>query len=348
MRTSFARVIALASLPILALSVAGCAKRGGGRDLPYVARDVGTLYTAAKDRLDRGQYQQAAALFDEVERQHPYSIWARRAQLMGAFSYYLNADYAEAISSAQRFLAVHPGNRDAPYAYYLIGLSYYEQIVDVTRDQKITQQALYSLGELTRRYPNTRYASDARLKMDLVRDHLAGKEMEIGRFYERRGQWLAATLRFRKVVDDYQTTTHTPEALMRLTEAYLALGVREEAKRSAAVLGANYPETWWYQRAFDLLGENPVKPIAPLAPGEQIVPQATVAAPVAPVRKEVEVLPVDDAPAPRAEAPGAPTPATTAGGAGSTPAGNAPSTATPTGVQPGAPAAPSSDTPQDQ
>ncbi|WP_294292328.1 outer membrane protein assembly factor BamD, partial [uncultured Sphingomonas sp.] len=181
MRMSVSRAVALSTLVLTALATSACAGRGGGKaDTPYVARDVNTLYAAAKDRLDRGQYKEAAALFDEVERQHPYSIWARRAQVMGAFSYYLAQDYTQAIQSSQRFLSVHPGNRDAPYAYYLIALSYYEQISDVTRDQKITQQALDALGELSRRYPNTRYAADARLKMDLVRDHLAGKEMEIG------------------------------------------------------------------------------------------------------------------------------------------------------------------------
>lgn len=241
---------------MLAFTVAGCAKRTGPKDLPYVARDVGTLYSAAKQRLDQHQYKLAAALFDEVERQHPYSVWARRAQLMGAFSYYLNRDYTESIASAQRFLSVHPGNRDAPYAYYLIGLCYYEQISDVTRDQKITQQALDSLGELARRYPNTRYAADARLKIDLVRDHLAGKDMEIGRFYEKRGQWLAAASRFRTVVDKYQTTTHVPEALMRLTETYLSLGMPGEAQKAAAVLGANYPGTDWYKHAYELMQAN--------------------------------------------------------------------------------------------
>ncbi|QNE31966.1 outer membrane protein assembly factor BamD [Sphingomonas sp. NBWT7] len=344
-RSKAARPLVALLIAAVALPMAGCARnRAGKGDLPYVARDVGTLYSAAREKLDQRQYKVAAALFDEVERQHPYSVWARRAQLMGAFSNYLAKSYTEAIQGAQRFLSVHPGNRDAPYAYYLIAMSYYEQISDVTRDQKISVQAQDALGELTRRYPNTRYAADARLKIDLVRDHLAGKEMEVGRFYERRGQWLAATMRFRKVVDDYQTTTHTPEALMRLTETYLALGVREEARRSAAVLGANYPETDWYKRAFDLLGENPVMPVKPLAPGEQVVPQLTVPAPAAPPRTEVEVLPIEDAPTPRAEAPGAPTPATTAGGAGATPGGNAPSNATPTGVQPGTPPAP----PQDQ
>ncbi|MDR6851627.1 outer membrane protein assembly factor BamD [Sphingomonas sp. BE123] len=266
MRTLSTRSLALAALAVLALPIAGCASNGGKRaDLPYVARDVGTLYTSAKDRLDRGQYKLAAALFDEVERQHPYSVWARRAQLMGAFSYYLDKNYTQSIQSAQRFLAVHPGNRDAPYAYYLIALSYYEQISDVTRDQKITQQALDALGELNRRYPNTRYAADARLKIDLVRDHLAGKEMEVGRYYQVRGQWLASVIRFRSVVDQYQTTTHAPEALMRLTESYLALGVKDEAKKAAAVLGANYPGTEWYSRAYALVEQHgaPV-PVPPL------------------------------------------------------------------------------------
>ncbi len=256
MRMLSTRSLALAAVAI-ALPLAGCASGAGKRaDLPYVARDVGTLYTTAKDRLDRGQYKLAAALFDEVERQHPYSVWARRAQLMGAFAYYLDKNYTQSIQSSQRFLAVHPGNRDAPYAYYLIALSYYEQISDVTRDQKITQQALDSLGELNRRYPNTRYAADARLKIDLVRDHLAGKEMEVGRYYQVRGQWLAAVIRFRTVIDQYQTTTHTPEALMRLTESYLALGLKDEAKKAAAVLGANYPGTEWYQRSYELVQKH--------------------------------------------------------------------------------------------
>jgi outer membrane protein assembly factor BamD len=260
MRHLTSRPIALALIAACSLTVAGCARNRSKGDLPYVARDVGTLYTAARQRLDDGNYKLAGALFDEVERQHPYSIWARRAQLMSAFSYYLDRDYTKSIQSAQRFIAVHPGNRDAAYAYYLIAVDYYQQIADVTRDQKITQQALDALNELIRRYPDSRYAQDARLKVDLVRDHLAGKEMEIGRFYETRGQWLAATLRFRRVIDEYQTTTHVPEALMRLTETYLALGVPDQAKQAAAVLGTNYPGTWWYQRAYKLVQEHPMKP----------------------------------------------------------------------------------------
>ena len=256
MRKSIRRSAALAVVSALILT-AGCAGTRKKGDLPYIARDVDTLYSGAKDRLDRRQYTQAAALFDEVERQHPYSVWARRAQLMSAFSYYMGRDYTKSIESSQRFLSIHPGNKDAPYAYYLVALDYYEQISDVTRDQKITQQALDAMNDIVRRYPETKYAADARLKIDLVRDHLAGKEMEIGRFYQRRAQWLAAVARFRRVVDDYDSTTHTPEALQRLTESYLALGIPEEAKKAAAVLGANYPGSKWYERAYELMQKHP-------------------------------------------------------------------------------------------
>ena len=237
----------------LLLPAAGCARNKLKGDTEYIARDVNTLYSLAKKRLDQGNYLLAAKLFDEVERQHPYSVWARRAQLMSAFSYYMAQSYPEAISSSRRFLSIHPGNKDAAYANYLVAMSYYQQIEDVNRDQKITQQAADSFGELTRRYAGSRYAADARLKLDLINDHLAGKEMEVGRFYQRQGNWLAATMRFRTVIDKYQTTSHTPEALERLVESYLALGVPEEARRSAAVLGANYPGSEWYERSYKLI-----------------------------------------------------------------------------------------------
>lgn len=302
MRNPRSRALSLALIAALALPIAGCARNRNRTDLPYVARDVGTLYTAAKNRLDQHRYKEAALLFDEVERQHPYSIWARRAQLMSAFSYYLGRDYTQSIQSAQRFISVHPGNRDAPYAYYLIALGYYEQIQDVTRDQKITRQALDALGELMRRYPNSRYAADARLKVDLVNDHLAGKEMEIGRFYEDRHQWLAASMRFRTVVDKYQTTSHTPEALMRLVETYLALGVRAEAERSAAVLGANYPGSDWYNRAYKLMREYPVQPIPAIQPGQAVVPTGT------PGSVNIGLPGGGNTATPSAAAPGRPTP----------------------------------------
>ena len=245
---------AAAALPL----TAGCTAFGGGapRDTGYVARDAESLYAAAKERLDQGDIEVAAALFDEVERQHPYSPWARRAQLMGAFAYYLRKDFNKSIEAAQRFISIHPGNKDAPYAYYLVALNYYEQISDVDRDQKITQQALTALQDVQRRYPNSEYAADAGLKIDLVNDHLAGKEMQIGRLYQRTGQWLASEIRFQNVVENYQTTSHAPEALYRLTESSLALGVPSEAKKYAAVLGANYPGSVWYQRAFQLMQEH--------------------------------------------------------------------------------------------
>jgi outer membrane protein assembly factor BamD len=244
-------VLFLACVAIL--PVTGCARNRAKGDTAYVARDVNTLYAAAKRTMDQGDYEHAAKLFDEVERQHPYSVWARRAQIMSSFNYYLAQKYTDSISSAQRFLTIHPGNAEAPYAYYLVAMSYYQQIADVTRDQAITQQAADSFGELIRRYPDSRYAADARLKLDLITDHLAGKEMEVGRFYERSGNWLAASLRFREVVDKYQTSSHTPEALERLVEAYLALGTPTEAYKAAAVLGKNYSGTYWYRQSLRLL-----------------------------------------------------------------------------------------------
>jgi outer membrane protein assembly factor BamD len=259
MRFQLHRAFALRTLVLIllgGLALAGCAHKGDklGKDSNrYVARDVDTLYNAAYDKLQQQNYAQAAALFDEVERQHPYSVWARRAELMSAYSYYLAHSYPESIQSAQRFLSIHPGNKDAPYASYLVAVDYYEQISDVQRDQKITKQALDAMGELIRRYPTSVYATDARLKIDLINDHLAGKEMSIGRFYQRRGDWLASVIRFRTVIDQYQTTSHTPEALMRLTESYLEMGVLDEARRSAAVLGNNYPGTDWYKHAYELI-----------------------------------------------------------------------------------------------
>ncbi len=246
---------------VIALStclLAACAGGGdkGVQDTRYVARDVSTLYNSAKQKLDAKQYALAAALFDEVERQHPFSPWARRAQLMSSFSYYMARKYTESINAARRFLQNNPGNKDAAYAYYLIGVSYYEQINDVTRDQKITELAQQSLNDVIRLYPDSRYAADARQKVALVRDHLAGKEMEIGRFYQKRGQWLAATLRFRNVSDQYAATTHAPEAYYRLVESYLALGIPGEAKKAAALANDLYPGSKWVDRATELLADK--------------------------------------------------------------------------------------------
>ena len=250
------RTAALLLACAIVIPAAGCARNKTGSDTAYIARDVNSLYALAKQKLDKSQYEDAAKLFDEVERQHPYSVWARRAQLMSAFNYYLSRKYTDAINSAQRFVTIHPGNAEAPYAQYLIAMSYYQQIDDVNRDQTNTLQASNAFNDLIRRYPDTRYAADARIKLDLIKDHLAGKEMEIGRFYQRSGQWLAATYRFRTVIDQYQTTSGTPEALERLVECYLALGMPEEAQKAGAVLGRNYPESFWYKQSLRLLGRE--------------------------------------------------------------------------------------------
>jgi outer membrane protein assembly factor BamD len=223
----------------------------------YVEAPVEQLYNEATDSMLNGSYDAASKKFDEVERQHPYSVWATKAQLMSAYALYQRNRYDESLVALDRFIQLHPGNRDAPYAYYLKALNYYEQIADVGRDQRLTDRALKALEEVVRRFPESVYARDSRIKIDLTRDHLAGKEMEIGRFYERGGQPLAAINRFRTVIEKFQTTTHVPEALHRLTECYLAVGLREEAQTSAAVLGHNFPGSPWYQASYALLeGQN--------------------------------------------------------------------------------------------
>jgi outer membrane protein assembly factor BamD len=226
----------------------------------YRERDVYSLYSEAMGFLDAKQYRYAAAGFDEVERQHPYSEWARRGELMSAYSYYMANKYDDSVLAAERFISLHPGHKDAVYAYYLTAICYYEQISDVGRDQKLTEQALNALQEVVRRFPDSDYAKDAKLKIDLTEDHLAGKEMEIGRFYEKSGEYLAAIRRFRTVIDKYQSTSHVPEALHRLVEANLALGLKDEAQQVAAVLGYNYPNSEWYKYSYALLEQKKLKP----------------------------------------------------------------------------------------
>jgi outer membrane protein assembly factor BamD len=243
-----------------ALTVSGCARQPVTA-AAYIERPVEQIYSDAWVMIDRANWTEAARQFDEVERQHPYSIWARRAILMSAYCYYMGNRYDEAVQTANTFIQLHPGNKDVPYAYYLKAVSLYEQIADINRDQRKTDEALTALQDLIQRYPATEYARDARLKVDLARDHLAGKEMAVGRFYLRSGDTLAAIVRFRTVVDRYQTTSHTPEALERLTEAYLTLGVVTEAQTAAAVLGHNYPGSAWYQDAYALLTNANVAPL---------------------------------------------------------------------------------------
>jgi outer membrane protein assembly factor BamD len=219
----------------------------------YVERPVEQLYNSAVDLLSDGSYLRAAKQFDEVERQHPYSVWATKAQLMSAYGYYQANKYDEAIVALDRFIQLNPSNRDVAYAYYLKAICYYEQITDVQRDAKVTELALKGLQEVSQRFPDSIYGRDSRLKIDLTYDHLAGKEMEVGRFYLGRAQYLGALNRFKYVVDRYQTTSHVPEALHRMIECYLALGLKEEAQRTAAVLGYNYPGSDWYADSYSLV-----------------------------------------------------------------------------------------------
>ena len=243
-----------AFLCLATLVLLGC---GSNDDTEYRERPVEQLYNEAMDLLYGGLYNGAARAFDEVERQHPYSVWATKAQIMAAYAHYEDNAYDEAIIGAKRFIELHPGSQDVAYAYYLVSLCYYEQISDIGRDQEMTALALESLDSVVRRFPATAYARDAKIKIDLTRDHLAGKEMAVGRYYQSRGQCVGAINRFRTVIEDYQTTTHVPEALHRLTECYLALGVIEEAQTAAAVLGHNYPGNEWYQDSYALLtGQN--------------------------------------------------------------------------------------------
>jgi len=221
---------------------------------------VEELYNQGANLLESGSYLQAAAIFDEVERRYPYSVWSQRAQLMAAYAYYLSNQYDDALTTLDRFIQLHPGNDNIAYAYYLRALSYYEQISDVRRDQRMTRQALESLDDVIRRFPETSYARDAKLKRDLAVDHLAGKEMEIGRYYLGQGNHLAAINRFRTVITNYQTTTHVPEALHRLVEAYVELGVYPEAQATAAVLGHNYPGSEWYADSYYLLTGVDLRP----------------------------------------------------------------------------------------
>ncbi len=251
-----ASITRVASLLAATLLAAGCATE---EQAPaYVERPVAEIYNEAMDYLEDGDYLLAAQSFDEVERQHPYSKWATKAQIMAGYANYQQGSYDDAVIALDRFINLHPGHKDAAYAWYLKGLSYYEQISDVARDQSMTENALDAFENLLRRYPDSVYARDARLKIDLAHDHLAGKDMNVGRYYLRAGYHLAAIGRFRRVVENWGTTTHVPEALHRLTEAYLALGVVEEARFTASVLRHNFPDSEWYRDSWALLDRQDV------------------------------------------------------------------------------------------
>ena len=278
------RKAAMAALIVMSMSVSGCASSildgiwgdesstraassGVGTGLSpdlATAQDgevVAALYNKGLGNLQDGQYKSATKNFAEVERQYPYSSWATKAIIMQAYAGYRRGSYDDAIVAANRFITLHPGHKDAAYAHYLIALSNYERISDVKRDQTATQKALEALEEVQRRFPDTAYAQDAGKKVLVARDHLAGKEMEIGRYYYGHGSYLAGINRFKRVVTDYQKTNQTPEALYRLSEGYMALGVVSEAQTAAAVLGHNYPNSQWYKDAYRLVSSDGQAPV---------------------------------------------------------------------------------------
>jgi outer membrane protein assembly factor BamD len=251
-----ARVLAVSTLVLLPLLSACSGSSDEAAAKPAPVAPVEELYNNGVDALNARRFASAGDQFAAVEQNYPYSSWAVNAQLMSAYSLYLQNKYTDAIGTLDRFIQLHPAHRDIAYAYYLRALCYYEQIADIQRDQKGTEQAMNALREVVNRFPDSAYARDAKLKVDLCFDHLAGKEMEIGRYYQRQHLYTAAIGRFQQVVDDFQTTNHVPEALHRLTETYLALGLKDQARKTAAVLGYNYPGSVWYDDSYTQLVDD--------------------------------------------------------------------------------------------
>ena len=250
--------------------LAGCSLFGGKDDetnnankdaANYRERSVEQIYSDGWRAIYAGAWDICAATFNEVDRQHPYSVWARRAMLMSAFCSYQSNNYGGAIATADSYISLHPGSPEVAYAFYIKAISLYEQIVDIGRDQSNTEGALVALQDVVQRFPDTEYARDATLKIDLTNDHLAGKEMAVGRYYLRQGDYIGAINRFRTVVDQYQTTPQIAEALERICEAYYSLGLDSEAQTAAAVLGRNYPGSGWYKDAYNILRGRNLKPV---------------------------------------------------------------------------------------
>jgi len=245
-----ARLFALALVvaPLMACSLLN-------KDEDYVPdQPADKLYNEGLFLLnDKQDYKAAVKKFDEVDRENPYSDWARKALLMSAYASYQAQEYTDTINAAKRYVTMHPGSPDAAYAQYLIGASYYDQILDVTRDQQGADRAITALEDVVHKYPDSEYAMNAKKKIEMARDQLAGKEMEVGRFYMKKRDFVGAINRFKVVVTQYQTTRQVEEALMRLTEAYLSLGIIDEAQTAAAVLGHNYPDSTWYKDAYKLV-----------------------------------------------------------------------------------------------
>jgi len=247
----------LAACALLAGLLAGCAD-----DKNTIAPDepADKLYNEGLTLLNKKEFVDSAKKFEEVDRQHPYSDWGRKSLLMAAFAYYEGGKYDDTITAAKRYVTLHPGSSDAAYAQYLMASAYFDQIPDVTRDQARTERAMQVLAEVARKYPDTEYAESAKKKIEVARDQLAGKEMMIGRFYLEKRNFIGAINRFKAVVTQYQTTRHVEEALMRLTECYMALGIVNEAQTAAAVLGHNFPSSPWYQDAYKLVQTSGSEP----------------------------------------------------------------------------------------
>jgi outer membrane protein assembly factor BamD len=250
------------ALPVVlaAAALSACAWFGD-KDLPLSDDPPDRLYNEGLFLLNtKHDFKAAAKKFEEVDRQHPYSEWARKSLIMSAYAYYEGRQFDEAITSAKRYVTLHPGSPDAAYAQFLIGSSYFEQIPDITRDQLGTEKALNSLDEVVRKFPNSEYAASAKRKIDVAKDQLAGKEMTIGRYYQEKRDYTGAINRFKVVVTQYQTTRHVEEALMRLTEVYMTLGIVDEAQTAAAVLGHNFPDSPWYKDAYRLVKSGGLEP----------------------------------------------------------------------------------------
>jgi outer membrane protein assembly factor BamD len=251
----------LVALALLAVPLGACSSLWGDKDPLVPDEPADKLYNEGLYLLNAKKERKAAAKkFDDVDRQHPYSEWARKALIMSAYTHYESQAYDEAITAARRYVSLHPGSPDAAYAQYIIGASYFDQIPDITREQSRTEKAIAALDEVVRRYPNTEYAVSARKKIDVARDQLAGKEVQIGMYYMKRRDFTGAINRFKVVVTRYQTTRHVEEALARLTEAYLSLGIVDEAQTSAAVLGHNFPDSRWYKDAYALVKSRGLEP----------------------------------------------------------------------------------------
>ena len=218
------------------------------------------IFNSGERELVRRRYNDAAEKFKEVERLYPYSDWAKRALIMQVYSFHKDKEYENVVSAANRFIEFHPKDKDIPYAYYLIGLSYYDQVLSIGRDQKLTQEALRIFKLIIKEYPDSEYASSSQIKFDFLKNQLASKEMEVGRYYLKRSHYVSAINRFRGIIEDFSTTSQVPEALHRLVEAYLSLGLTDEAQTAGAILGYNYKSNEWYERSFELLRSKGLKP----------------------------------------------------------------------------------------